>query len=120
MVLGGGVAAYGAAQELAKEGVEAILPLTYDPAEEMRAGPELYIGEYYYYHRLERTIQEVEASPLVNQTRVGALQQVSGKFGDYTVTFASAEGEARRGIPSGGHHRRPGLGARSSGGEVRP
>ena len=95
MVLGGGVAAYGAAQELAKEGVEAILPLSYDPAEEMPRARKLYLGEYYYYGRLEQVIQEVEASPLVKQTRVGALQQVSGKFGDYTVTFASSEGEDR-------------------------
>ncbi len=95
MVLGGGVAAYGAAQELAKEGVEAILPLSYDPAEEMPRARKLYLGEYYYHHRLEQTIQEVEASPLVNHTRVGALEQVSGKFGDYTVTFAAPEGEDR-------------------------
>ena len=95
MVLGGGVAAYGAAQELAAEGVEAILPLSYDTAEEMQRARKLYLGEYHYYDRLEQIIQEVEASPQVNQTRVGALQQVSGKFGDYTVTFASAEGEDR-------------------------
>ena len=94
MVLGGGVAAYGAAQALAKEGVKAILPLTYDPAEEMPRARKLYLGEYHYYDRLKQTIREVEASPLVNQTRVGALRQVSGRFGDYAVTFASPEGEA--------------------------
>jgi heterodisulfide reductase subunit A2 len=93
MVLGGGVAAYGAAQELAAEGMETLLPLSYDPAEEMQRAQELYLGEYHYYPHLEQIIQEVEASPLVNQTRVGALQQVSGKFGDYTVTFAAPEGE---------------------------
>jgi heterodisulfide reductase subunit A len=93
MVLGGGVAAYGAAQELAAEGVETLLPLAYDPAEEMARAQELYLGEYHYYSHLEQIINEVEASPLVNQTRVGALQQVSGKFGDYTVTFAAPEGE---------------------------
>jgi heterodisulfide reductase subunit A2 len=93
MVLGGGVAAYGAAQELAAEGVDTLLPLNYDPAEEMERAQQLYLGEYHYYEHLDRVIQEVEASPLVNQTRVGALQQVSGKFGDYTVTFAASEGE---------------------------
>jgi heterodisulfide reductase subunit A len=94
MVLGGGVAAHGAAQELAEQGVETLLPLTYDPAEEMRRAQELYLGEYHAYDRLDRIIQEVEASPLVNQTRVGALQQVSGRFGDYTVTFASPDGQS--------------------------
>jgi heterodisulfide reductase subunit A len=93
MVLGGGVAAYSAAQELAAEGVDTLLPLSYDPAEEMVRAQQLYLGEYHYYDHLDRVIQEVEASPLVNQTRVGALQQVSGKFGDYTVTFAAPEGE---------------------------
>jgi heterodisulfide reductase subunit A2 len=101
MVLGGGVAAYGAAQELAAEGVEAILPLTYDPGEEVERVRKLYPGEYHYYGRLDQTIQEVEASPLVNQTRVGALQQVSGKFGDYTVTFASADGPDKVEIKAG-------------------
>jgi heterodisulfide reductase subunit A len=93
MVLGGGVAAYAAAQELAAEGVESLLPLSYDPAEGLERAQELYLGEYHYYPHLEQIIQEVEASPLINQTRVGALQQVSGKFGDYTVTFAAPEGE---------------------------
>ncbi len=93
MVLGGGVAAYSAAQELAAAGVDTLLPLSYDPAEEMGRARQLYIGEYHSYDRLERLIQEVEASPMVNQTRVGAVQQVSGRFGDYTVTFAAAEGE---------------------------
>ena len=39
MVLGGGVAAYGAAQELAGQGVETLLPLSYDPAEIMPPRP---------------------------------------------------------------------------------
>ena len=43
MVLGGGVAAYGAAQELAKQGVDTLLPLTYDPAEEMQRARQLYL-----------------------------------------------------------------------------
>ena len=95
MVLGGGVAAYGAAQELAGQGVDTLLPLTYDPAEEMQRARQLYLGDYHSYDRLEGLIGEVEASPRVNQTRVGPLQQVSGKFGDYTVTFAAPEGEDR-------------------------
>jgi heterodisulfide reductase subunit A2 len=95
MVLGGGVAAYGAAQELAAAGVETLLPLSYDPAETLERAHQLYLGEYQYYDHLDRVIQEVEVSPLVNQTRVGALEQVSGKFGDYTVTFAAQEGEGR-------------------------
>jgi len=92
MVLGGGVAAYGAALELAAQDMETLLPLSYDPAEEMERARRLYLGEYHYYDRLDRLIQAVEASPLVNQTRVGVLTQVSGRFGNYTVTFAVPEG----------------------------
>ena len=86
----------------------------------MERARRLYMGEYHSYDRLERLIQEVEASPLVNQTRVGALQQVSGRFGDYTVTFAAAEGEDQVDVQSRGHHRRPGLGARPSTPGTRP
>ena len=60
-----------------------------------RRARQLYLGDYHYYDRLEHLIQELEASPLVNQTRVGALEQVSGRFGDYTVTFASPDGQGR-------------------------
>ena len=101
MVLGGGIAAYGAAQELAAQGVETILPLAYDPEEEMQRARQLYLGDYHSYDRLERLIGEVEASPLVNQTRVGPLQQVSGRFGDYTVTFASPDGQDRMDFKAG-------------------
>jgi heterodisulfide reductase subunit A2 len=95
MILGGGIAAYGAAQELAGQGVETFLPLTHDPAEIMPRARQLYLGDYQYYDRLEHLLQELEASPLINQTRVGPLLQVSGRFGDYTVTFASPDGQER-------------------------
>ncbi len=94
MVLGGGIASYAAAQELAAQGVGTLLPLNYDPDREMWRAHYLYPGEYPYYDRLERLLQEVEGNPLVNQTRVGDLQQVSGRFGDYTVTFASPDGQS--------------------------
>ena len=36
-------------------------------------------------------MNEVERSPLVKKVKVGDLQEVSGRFGDYTVTFASPD-----------------------------
>jgi len=95
IIVGGGVAAYSAAQELAAQGVDTLLPLSYDPTEEMQRAHQLYLGDYHSYNRLERLIGEVEASPHVNQTRVGPLLQVSGKFGNYTVTFASSDGQGQ-------------------------
>jgi heterodisulfide reductase subunit A len=93
MVLGGGIATYGAAQELAEQGVESIIALSHDMAEENLRAQTVYPGEYHYYDRLGRIMQEVEASPLVQKVRVGELQQVSGRFGNYTVTFSPPEGE---------------------------
>ena len=101
MVLGGGVASYAAAQELAAQGVETLLPLTYDPDREMWRARYLYPGEYPYYDRLERLLQEVEGNPLINRTRVGDLQQVSGRFGDYIVTFASPDGQSSLELKAG-------------------
>jgi heterodisulfide reductase subunit A2 len=93
MILGGGIAAYGAAQELAEQGVNAIVALDRSEAEEFRKAHQLYPGEYHYYDRLKRLMEEVAASPRVRTVQVGDLKQVSGRFGDYTVTFAAADGE---------------------------
>ncbi len=93
LVLGEGLAGYGAAKELAEQGVETLITLQHDDAQDMLRAQALYPGEYHYYESLGRLMQEVAASPLIRKVRVGDLKQVSGKFGDYTVTFASPEGE---------------------------
>jgi heterodisulfide reductase subunit A2 len=36
-------------------------------------------------------MDEVEASPRIQKAKVGELKEVSGRFGDYTVTFFSAD-----------------------------
>ncbi len=75
------------------------------------APAQLYLGDYHSYDRLERIIQEVEASPLVNQTRVGSsatgLRQVRRLHRDLRLSG----GRGPLGLQSRGHHRRPGLGA---------
>lgn len=93
LILGGGVAAYGAALELAEQGVESLLARRHEMEEEFQKAQRLHPGEYHYYDRLKGFMQEVEASPLVRKVKVGDLKQVSGRFGDYTVTFGSANGE---------------------------
>ena len=93
MVLGGGVAAYGAAQELATQGVETLLPLSYDPAEEMQRARQLYLGDYPPMTGWTASSAKSRPAPWSTRPGWGPLQQVSGRFGNYTVTFASPEGE---------------------------
>jgi heterodisulfide reductase subunit A len=93
MVLGGGIATYGAAQELAEQGVDAIVALDHEREEEILHAQKVYLGEYHSYERLWRLMQEVEAGRRIQKVLVGELKQVSGRFGDYTVTFASPEGD---------------------------
>ncbi|MEJ2069921.1 MAG: hypothetical protein P8X58_05850 [Syntrophobacterales bacterium] len=93
LILGDGIAAYGAAQELAGKGVETILARYSDVADKKEQAFQLYPGEFHTYERLWRVMDEVEASPKIQKTRVGKLQEVSGRFGDYTVTFLSPDQE---------------------------
>ncbi|MFW6113196.1 MAG: hydrogenase iron-sulfur subunit [Thermodesulfobacteriota bacterium] len=91
LILGEGIAAYGAAQELAEKGVEAILTRQHDLAEKKEQVYQLYPGEFHTYERLWGVMDEVEKSRLIQKARVGDLQEVSGRFGDYTVTFFSED-----------------------------
>jgi len=93
MVLGGGIATYGAAQELAEQDVNTIIAMERSQEEEFQQAHRLYPGEYHYYGRLKGLMEEVAASPRVKIARVGELQQVSGRFGDYMVTFAANDGQ---------------------------
>lgn len=96
MILGGGIAGFGAAQELAEQGVNAILALDRSEAEVFRQAHRLYPGEYHYYDRLKQLMAAVAASPRVKIIQVGELMQVSGRFGDYTVTFSADHGQESR------------------------
>jgi heterodisulfide reductase subunit A len=93
LVLGGGTAGYGAAQELAEQGVDTIFAHHSDLSEEKERAFQVYPGEFHTYDRVLRLMDEVEANPLVQKVRVGKLQEVSGRFGDYTVTFSSPDGQ---------------------------
>ncbi|MDI6853826.1 MAG: hydrogenase iron-sulfur subunit [Deltaproteobacteria bacterium] len=92
IVLGGGIATFGAAQELAAQGVDTIIALERSEEEEFLQAHRLFPGEYHFYDRLKRLMQEVSGSRRVRTVQVGELRQVSGRFGDYTVTFATPDG----------------------------
>ncbi len=93
MILGGGVATYSAAQELAQAGIEVVMAVqTEDAEDEIRILHERYPGERHYHDRLMKIMNEVEESPLVKRISVGELEEVMGTVGNYTVTF-TAEGD---------------------------
>jgi len=101
LVLGGGIAGYGAAQELAAQGVETIIALNRDQEEELSRAHRIYPGDDHCFERLAEIIKGVAASPLVRTVRVGEVKQVSGRFGDYTVTFAPPAGEEALKVQAG-------------------
>ena len=101
MVLGHGIAAYGAVKELMEQGVDTILARKYGLKEEMERAPLVYPGEYHPYDRLWCLMEEVEASELVQKIKVGDLKEVSGRFGDYTVTFSSPDGQESQAFKAG-------------------
>jgi len=92
MILGGGMASFSAAQEFARNGIEALMAVqTEDKEDEIRILHERYPGERAYHDRLMEMMTEIEESPLIKRISVGELEQVLGQVGDYTITF-SAEG----------------------------
>ncbi len=92
MILGGGIATYSAAQELAHAGIEVIMAVqTEDVEDEIRILHERYPGERHYHARLMKIMNEIEETPLVKRVSVGELEEVMGTVGNYTVTF-TAEG----------------------------
>lgn len=92
MILGGGIATYSAAQELLRRDIECVLAVQSDEyQDELRMLHEHYPGERHYYDRLEAIMQEVDSSPLVRRITVGELKNLTGRTGNFTVTFTSPE-----------------------------
>lgn len=94
MILGGGIATYAAAQELVRRGLECIIAVTTDDWEdEIRMLHEHYPGERHYYDRLEAILREVDESPLVRRVTVGNLTKLTGRTGNFQVTFTDLDDE---------------------------
>ncbi len=89
MILGGGIATYSAAQELSRREIDCILAVQTDEWEdEIRMLHEHYPGERHYYDRLEVIMREVDESPFVRRITVGELTGMTGRTGNYQVTFS--------------------------------
>ena len=89
MILGGGIATYSAAQELARREIDCIMAIVSDEWEdEIRMLHEHYPGERHYHDRLMAILKEVDESPYVRSIVVGALTGLTGRTGNYQVTFS--------------------------------
>ena len=94
LILGGGLASYGAAQELMRRGIGTVMALpSADPEEEIRRLHDHYPGERQYHDRLRQIRRELDKSPLVKIISGGRVEKVLGRVGDYHVTFSFGEGQ---------------------------
>ncbi len=94
MILGGGIASYAAAQELSRRKIDCIMAAATDEWEdEIRMLHEHYPGERHYYDRMEHILREVDESPFVRTIVVGTLTELTGRTGDFMVTFSDLGGE---------------------------
>jgi heterodisulfide reductase subunit A-like polyferredoxin/coenzyme F420-reducing hydrogenase delta subunit len=94
MILGGGVATYAAAQELSRREIPCIIAVNTDYWEdELRMLHEHYPGERHYYDRLEAMLREVDESPHVRRLTVGTLKSLTGRTGNFQLTFTDLESD---------------------------
>jgi len=92
MILGGGLATYGAAQELVRRGIRTIVALPFrDPEDELRRLHERYPGEGHYHERLRQLMRQVYDSPLVHKVFGGTVEKMLGRVGNYQVTISFAD-----------------------------
>ncbi len=92
MLVGGGIATYAAAQELIRREIDCILAVTTDDWEdELRMLHEHYPGERHYYDRLEAILREVDESPYARRITVGTLTCLTGRTGNFQLTFTDLE-----------------------------
>ena len=90
IILGGGMATYSAALELARAGMDTIISVVSDdPEDEIRMLHERYPGERHFHGRLRKTLQEVHESPHIRVISKGEVEKVMGNWGDYSVTFSA-------------------------------
>ncbi|MCF8037125.1 MAG: hydrogenase iron-sulfur subunit [Desulfobacteraceae bacterium] len=96
MLVGGGAAAWTAAQELARQELDFMMaPDIGDPQTLLDDLHQQYPGEWKNYPRLEKIRQEVLQSPHLTMLPPGELVSLAGVTGDYKLTFSEADGSHR-------------------------
>ncbi len=102
VVLGGGIASFSAAHELAQEGIDFMLSIPErDPAVILDHLCKTYPGERTHYPRLKKMIEEVLESPHTTLLPPGELAGLAGITGDYTLSFSVPDAMTRRQYAAG-------------------
>jgi coenzyme F420-reducing hydrogenase delta subunit/ferredoxin len=97
MVIGDGVAAFAAARELSRNGIDFFLSVkSVDPQEVRRTVHRTYPGEREYYDRFEAIVKEAVVSPHATLLPGSRLTGLSGVTGNYTLTFKTADEDLPR------------------------
>lgn len=92
MIVGGGVASWSAAQELARQGIDFLVSADIgDPETLLERVHRRYPGEWKHYPRLEKIRREVLESPHATLMPPGQLVALAGITGDYKLTFSEAD-----------------------------
>jgi coenzyme F420-reducing hydrogenase delta subunit/ferredoxin len=96
IIVGGGIASFTAAQELARKGIDCLLSLPEDnPDTILKNIHKQFPGERSNYDRLRIIINDVKNSPHVKTLPQGELCELSGITGDYTLSYTVPEKTSR-------------------------
>ncbi len=96
IIVGGGIASFTAAKELAHEGIKCMLSLYQDNPDAIIGNiHKKFPGERSSYNRLKTIINDVINNPLVKILPKGELCRLAGITGDYTLTFTVPGTESR-------------------------
>jgi coenzyme F420-reducing hydrogenase delta subunit/ferredoxin len=96
IIVGGGIASFTAAQELARKGIDCLLSLSEDnPDTILKNIHKQFPGERSNYDRLKTIINDVKNSPHVKILPQGELCELSGITGDYTLSYTVPEKTSR-------------------------
>lgn len=92
MIAGGGIAAFAAAQQLARRGVDYLLDVTATDLDALiRKVHENYPGEWDYDDRMKKMVYEAMTSDHATVLPPRQLTGLAGVTGDYTLTFEAPE-----------------------------
>ena len=92
IIVGGGIASFTAAQELARQGIDCLLSLSEDnPDTILENIHKQFPGERSNYDRLKTIINDVKNSPHVKILSKEDLCELSGITGNYTLSFTIPE-----------------------------
>jgi heterodisulfide reductase subunit A-like polyferredoxin/coenzyme F420-reducing hydrogenase delta subunit len=92
IIVGGGVASYTAAEELARRGIQHCLTASdTDPEDVVRALHRHYPGEWSYYDRLRNIVREVHRNRVTTILPSARIAGLAGVTGQYTLTLVDAD-----------------------------